>query len=90
MTYNGDKESAVFPITSIGAVSAAWANASDFSLLSSMNQEMKCKKGETMEFYLPYPVCKVGFSPIDWKNYKNRKYELTFTTYPDVVKVDLY
>ena len=87
--YIGEDSTASFPITKVSGQSGAWSNASEYILLNSINNGFKCKKGETTTFYTAINVKQIMFSKAAWKNYANRDYELVFSTYPNIVSVEL-
>jgi len=87
--YTGEDSTASFPITKVCGQSGAWSNASEYTLLNSINDGFKCKKGEVSTFYTAINVKQIMFSKAAWKNYANRDYELVFSTYPNIVSVEL-
>lgn len=89
VTYIGNDASATFPFFKVSGQSGAWSNASDYSLITSINANFTCKKGETATFYTTIPVKEIMFSKFDWKRIQDRKYELVFSTYPVIVSIEL-
>lgn len=88
VTYNGDEEKATPKLTSVRFQSEGWFNGEEYAMLSILNPAgREIMRGETKRIHLAVYTGKITFADKDWMNVRNRQYNMTLSTYPDVIRM---
>lgn len=88
VTYNGNEERENPKISGICFQSGSWSNGEEYPMLALLNPDgIDIKMDETKRIYLAASLNWQTFAKSDFPRIRNRQYNMTLSTYPDVIRM---